>query len=453
LSSILRKIIYHIGYIFFYKLDYANLIKEYHFIKKNIYRSVEHNKQIQRERLYDIIKYAISNIPYYANIAKERKIKIKKETIFEDLKKFPLLTKDLIRKNWNSLVRDPSKFKYRTNTSGGTTGEPLKLYQDSNYYVKGEAVTLVFDEIAGYSVGDRLIRLWGSQQDILIMTKSTLKKLKNKYIKNTLFLNTYRMTKEDVLNYINKINKFRPKIIIAYIHSLLELIKQAEYLKIPFKPVKAIISSTGVLTKEAKKKIQDTFKCKVFNRYGSREIGMIATSCEREDTLHINMYQQFVEILDDKGNDLAENERGEIVITNFTNRIMPLIRYKIGDIGAFNYAKCSCGRGLHRLENIYGRTLEIFKTKKGTLIDGYYFVNLLFFMENLKQFQIVQNNLDELEVYLTTLDGNPLDKSIERDLTDKMQFVMGKECEIKFIYLPVIEPSPSGKLRYTISNL
>jgi len=418
-----------------------------------MFRAVQHNKIIQQERLYNILRYAINNIPYYANIAKENNITISKSTIFEDIKKFPLLTKDLIRKNWDSLVGDISKFKYRTNTSGGTTGEPLKLYQDSNYYVKGEAVTMVFDEIAGYYVGDRLIRLWGSQQDILVMTKSKLKKLKNKYFKNTLFLNTYRMTKEDLFDYISKINKFKPKTIITYIHSLLELIKQAEYYNIPLNSVKSIISSTGVLTNEAKAKIQDTFKCKVFNRYGSREIGMIATSCEMEDALHINLFHQYLEILDEKENSLGENERGEIVITNLINYIMPLIRYKIEDIGAFNYSQCSCGRGLYRLENIYGRTLEIFKTKKGTLIDGYYFANLFFFMDNLKQFQVVQESLDEINVYITTLDGNPLSTSIENDLIDKMQFVMGSDCNIKIFYPSIIEPSPSGKLRYTISKL
>ena len=418
-----------------------------------MFRAVQHNKIIQQERLYNILRYAINNIPYYANIAKENNITISKSTIFEDIKKFPLLTKDLIRKNWDSLVGDISKFKYRTNTSGGTTGEPLKLYQDSNYYVKGEAVTMVFDEIAGYYVGDRLIRLWGSQQDILVMTKSKLKKLKNKYFKNTLFLNTYRMTKEDLFDYISKINIFKPKTIITYIHSLLELIKQAEYYNIPLNSVKSIISSTGVLTNEAKAKIQDTFKCKVFNRYGSREIGMIATSCEMEDALHINLFHQYLEILDEKENSLGENERGEIVITNLINYIMPLIRYKIEDIGAFNYSQCSCGRGLYRLENIYGRTLEIFKTKKGTLIDGYYFANLFFFMDNLKQFQVVQESLDEINVYITTLDGNPLSTSIENDLIDKMQFVMGSDCNIKIFYPSIIEPSPSGKLRYTISKL
>ncbi len=418
-----------------------------------MFRAVQHNKIIQQERLYNILRYAINNIPYYANIAKENNITISKSTVFEDIKKFPLLTKDLIRKNWDSLVGDISKFKYRTNTSGGTTGEPLKLYQDSNYYVKGEAVTMVFDEIAGYYVGDRLIRLWGSQQDILVMTKSKLKKLKNKYFKNTLFLNTYRMTKEDLFDYISKINKFKPKTIITYIHSLLELIKQAEYYNIPLNSVKSIISSTGVLTNEAKAKIQDTFKCKVFNRYGSREIGMIATSCEMEDALHINLFHQYLEILDEKENSLGENERGEIVITNLINYIMPLIRYKIEDIGAFNYSQCSCGRGLYRLENIYGRTLEIFKTKKGTLIDGYYFANLFFFMDNLKQFQVVQESLDEINVYITTLDGNPLSTSIENDLIDKMQFVMGSDCNIKIFYPSIIEPSPSGKLRYTISKL
>ena len=104
-------------------LFYYQKLKEYQL------NPLKENQEIQRKKLYILIQYASQNIPYYQQIIKENNIKISEDIIFEDIKKFPLLTKEIIRKHFDELYRFRDKTYYR-NTSGGSTGKPAVFYQD-----------------------------------------------------------------------------------------------------------------------------------------------------------------------------------------------------------------------------------------------------------------------------------------------------------------------------------
>ena len=175
IENYLRRSLYNILYLCWLKLDYFKVVDNYRFMKKNQYQPIEHNISIQKERLYNIINFSMKYVPYYNIIAEEKNITISKESIFEDIKKFPVLTKEIIRKNGKFFLPRSIQSKYRLNTSGGTTGEPLIFIQDQNYILNGIAATQFIDEIGGYYLGDKLIMLWGSAADIFKNTKGFLK--------------------------------------------------------------------------------------------------------------------------------------------------------------------------------------------------------------------------------------------------------------------------------------
>ena len=78
--------------------------------------------------------------------------------------------------------------------------------------------------------------------------------------------------------------------------------------------------------------IERAFACKVTDLYGCEEVGLIATECERHHGMHIDMENNYVELLDPNGNDVKPGEDGAVVVTNLINRAMPLLRYKMGDV-------------------------------------------------------------------------------------------------------------------------
>ncbi|MBD3196716.1 MAG: phenylacetate--CoA ligase family protein [Candidatus Lokiarchaeota archaeon] len=449
----IQNFVYQLGYLFLFKDNYRYLKREYYKIKNDQWKSVDENILLQQERLFNLIKYAIKFIPYYRNIAKSRNITISRESIFEDILQFPILTKDIIRENRNDLHSDLNRYDYIVNTSGGTTGEPIKILQDKTYKARSEASNILFDEFGNYHLGDKLIRLWGDESEIINMSKGVFKDIKNKVLKNTIFQNSFKLSEDLIRKYIVEINREKPKIIIAYVQSIYELAKYIRRKNLHVHSINSIITSAGVLTEKMRNFIEETFQSQVFNRYGSREVGIIAMSCENSNLLHLNMHQQYVEILDKDNKRLEEGRKGNIIITNLHNYLMPLIRYKIGDIGALNYSKCKCGRGTIRLENVYGRVVDVFKNSKGDLIDGEYFTHLFYFREGIKKFQVIQNEIEHIVIKIVPQDDQKINKDFEDDIINKIKIVMGKDCKIGFQYVSDIPPPSSGKFRYTISNV
>ena len=109
LNLIIRELLYKFGYLTFLQFDYFTLLKEYKFIQESQFKSIEQNLAIQKQRLFDVVSFAVKFVPYYKNIAKEKNIIIKKDTIFEDIKQFPILTKETIRNNWDLLQSNIKK--------------------------------------------------------------------------------------------------------------------------------------------------------------------------------------------------------------------------------------------------------------------------------------------------------------------------------------------------------
>src|SRR5262249_7226634 len=159
----------------------------------------------------------------------------------------PVLTKSLIRTNTERLqAADLGQRKWRLNTSGGSTGEPVQLIQDDEYNDRAAAIALFQNSILGCEIGEPLVRLWGSVRDLDHGTKSRRARLFNK-LTNTTWLNAFRMSPERMREFIQTLNRLRPRLIIAYAQSIYELAQFAEREEISVLPQRAVVTSAGTL--------------------------------------------------------------------------------------------------------------------------------------------------------------------------------------------------------------
>lgn len=409
---------------------------------KEILQSSEEQSQAYLQSLLD---YGSMQVPYYTNLTNSG------QEGNSDIANFTVLTKPLIRENFDRLKSEEiASRNCFLNSSGGSTGQPISIMQDREFEEWREATELFYyRQFLGIDFGGLpQVILWGSTKDIQRQTKTKGVKAKLlKFIQPTTFLNSFKMTKEDLQQYVEIINQERPVLIKAYAGSLYQLAKFARNNNLSIHRPKLLYTSAETLRPFMRELIEDVFRCKVYDFYGSREVGAIAGECSR-GKMHIFNFNNYVEVVDPDNNPVQLGEEGRILVTTLHNYAMPLIRYEIGDM-AIPGKPCQCGSQLPTLERITGRVKDHFITKEGTLVDGGYFTRQFYFRKWVDEFQVLQKDFDRIEIYYVS-NGEPV-KAEMADICTEIRLVMGEDCQIEWHQVEEVPRTPQGKLLYTRS--
>jgi len=131
----------------------------------------------------------------------------------------------------------------------------------------------------------------------------------------------------------------------------------------PLRIPKMIVLAT--LSPDLRRRLERAFSTEVFNRFGPHEMEGVAYECGEHAGLHLAIDSVHAEFLDDEDRPVRAGEPGRIVLTDLDSYLMPLIRYEIGDIGAFRDEPCRCGRVFPLMQDIICRTRDIFRDESG----------------------------------------------------------------------------------------
>ena len=413
---------------------------------------------MQQQRIKNLLLHAYYHVPYYQEVLKRSGVIDSAGAV--DLNSFgqiPLLEKDTIRKRFEDLKSDDLiQRKWYKNSSGGSTGEPVTLIQDKEFNEWVKAIKMLNDIWSGYSISEKKIKFWGSERDIFV-GRETSKTMIIRWLMNLTWLNAFRMTPEDMLGFVHKINALKPIQILAYVESIYELSRFIEREGLRIHSPRAIMTSAGPLFPHIRETVERVFQAPVFNRYGSREVGDIACECEQHSGLHVCIPTHYLEVLRADGSPANTGEIGEIVITCLHNYAMPLIRYRIGDMGILANRPCACGRNWPLLKEVSGRVTDVFLKNDGSQVHGEYFTHLFYFHDWIKKFQVIQEDLQGIRVKIVPREwGDNFHHSYAREIktiNEKILLVMGQESRVNFEFVEDIPPTPSGKYRYTISKI
>lgn len=401
----------------------------------------------QKKYLERLLLHAERNVPYYHGIF-DRIGLIKNGRV--DLSRFgriPMLTKEIMRQHGEELTsRDYTTRKWYYNSSGGSTGEPVRFIQDYIYKKWGEAAFYYwYKDIVGIDEPEvKKVILWGSGGIYFRVLREWKSKIHN-WLKNTVYLNSFKMTEQDIDRYIKTINSYKPDLIRGYAGSLYELCRYAERRDMEVYTPQLVVSSAEMLTGEMRAEIEKVLGAKVYDYYGSRETNNIAGEC-REGLMHILAFRNYIEILDNNNQPVKEGEEGRAVVTNLHNYSMPFIRYDIGDMAVLGPNECKCGSPLPTLRKITGRITDHFVGEDGALFSGPVLTGTLNLKDWVKEFQIIQE--DYKRVRFLIVGNENVNESEKREVEDKIKFLLGQDCQIVWDFVGEIPKTPQGKYLY-----
>ncbi len=395
-------------------------------------------------RLQEFLTYCYRTVPYYQRVFRESGLYDHGTILPDRLHRVPVLTKELIREHRDELVVNQGPGTYR-NRSGGSTGMPIEIIQDRDYYARMVADTLLFALLNGKRPGQCEIKLWGNEQDILEGTRGVKEHIIN-LLFNRHFCNSFRMSDADMESCLHRINRLRPVQIWTYVDSIYELSRHAIAKSMHMYSPPLITCTAGTLYPELRSTIQHAFPgSRIINQYGSREVGQIACQVNDDPGLFVFRHSNHVELVDpgtwqpihDPG------QPGRLLVTCLNNRSMPLVRYDIGDT-----AEHAGGTECRYLVKLHGRENTHFLTATGEIVHGEYFTHIFYELDQVSRFQVLQKSTDLIEVLYVTTTGSRLPDPQAELITAKIRAVMGNDMRVVFARRESIAPLQSGKYQF-----
>lgn len=409
-------------------------------------------ERLQYEKLERLLQTALAHCPWHAARIRASglaDILGRRQFALDDLRRLPTMTKQDARENGDAMRwRDVPGGGFRYNT-GGSSGQPLIFHFGRWRQASDAAGRIRARRWWGVDVGDREVYLWGAPVELAKTDR--VKSLRDRLL-NQLVLNAFEMSPANMDDYLEAIHAFRPKCVYGYASSVALLAAHARERGVSLRmPQLAVVCTTGEpLFPHQREVIEAAFGAPVANEFGSRDIGFTAHETPQHEMLLISE-SIILEVLDESGKPVGPGAIGEAVMTALCSEAQPFIRYRTGDLVRLSDRPASCGRGLHVIAEVAGRTTDFVVRSDGAIMHALAVIYVVRATEGVAEFKLIQHRVDEVEV-LVVPDAR-WDARSEAAIVSGLKARLGERCRVTVRRVDSIAPEASGKFRYVVSHV
>ncbi|HWQ34191.1 MAG TPA: hypothetical protein VNQ79_15190 [Blastocatellia bacterium] len=343
------------------------------------------------ERLRFAVRRAYSETVYYQELFDQIGFDPWTEFSFDDYARLPVLERDDVQRAGERLISSAvARDDLLRDSTGGSTGVPTEIFLGPEERGWRESAGEYYRQRFGVPTGTRTALLWGHHLDPV--ARDGWHDRLYAFSTHTRWFDCFRLSPEVLARYHREFERWRPDCIIAYASALGHLAEYvAESGERPHYPGRCFITGAEKLMPHHRRLIESVFGRPVHERYGSRDAGYVAFQMNPAVT---HDYET------DWANVLLEPETGEpetaILITKLHADGMPMLRYRIGDVGRFATGSRP-GYPVFTLPEVIGRDLD-----RVWLPDGRW-LNSLQFPHLIKDFPVHEYMLIQHEDYAVEL--------------------------------------------------
>ena len=194
--------------------------------------------------------------------------------------------------------------------------------------------------------------------------------------------------------------------------------------------------------------MEKAYGCKIYEEYSTVENALFASECEY-GSLHLSPDGGIVEILRPDGTPCQPGEIGEVVTTSFLRTYQPFIRYRLGDLAAWDDRPCPCGRQSPVIKEVVGRLEDVVTGPDGRQLVRFHgiFVDQPHVIEG----QVIQESLQKFTIRVVPTEGF-CDTDV-KDIQTRMKQRLGESVIISVELVNEIPRNAAGKYKAVISHL
>ena len=406
--------------------------------------------ELQSRRLGDLLKHCVSSVPFYRQRVALDHVALTAAPA-KVIQNWPVLSKELVNKHGHELVSEEYDIRQLLKSStGGSTGTPMRFWRTNECIAMRKAQEMIFDAMMGYRPGMRL-GLFVSAAHTTGMVSGIKQRIRNATCERMLRFDPNQPNKEYLAAFQHQFERHRPSYIRCFPNSLVLFAEYAQARGLKYDFVRGISVTGENLYEWQRRLFEDVFDAVIYERYATKECGVIAGKTDGHDSMRIFTPGVFVEVLDANNKPCKDGEIGRLVVTDLFNEAMPLVRYDVGDLGAVENGVLDDALGnVPRLGRLLGRDRDIIVDSNGAPRPGYVFVEMVGRLNTNAQFQFVQESRHRLVI-------NTVASAEESHVVDHVrqgaQEIVGSSVDVVINPVGEIPRDPSGKFSYVISKL
>jgi phenylacetate-CoA ligase len=414
----------------------------------------------------NIVRYACT-VPVYKKKFKALGIHPNDISGIDDVNKLPFTSKKDLVDNFPENVL-PSGYKKQNATvlsTSGSTGKPVSFYVDFSVLSKSIIPYLRLAKVFDLNWRkDSYVNIGNLSQGKAdqVFEEGLMSKVRYFLRNNTVItLNAFG----DMDELVRNLNRIEPDILVSYPVTFRQLayLKKKGYAD-KVNP-KIIIVSGYTLDGYTRNYVKDAFNCAITDMYSSAEsCSYIAFECE-EGIMHINQDFYHLEAIDENNKIVSDGKKGHVVMTRMFGKGTPFVRYTGMDdwVTLHRDYECNCGLCTDVLKNgVEGRRNTSVILPDGRVFPSASFAIVSLVLKDLKtykvkQFQIIQKKINEIEILLVIddelRDTEPSVDLIFKKVKEAYEKMVGPEVTIKIKEVDEIKAPPGKPLPLVVSNV
>jgi phenylacetate-CoA ligase len=400
----------------------------------------------QSSRLRAIVAHAAARVPLYRR--RWAGVDLAAVRAAADLARLPVITRRELRlapmrERLARGVREGALVHWLTS---GSSGEPLQIRRGVGEDIVLSAFMWRAWRSLGARAGDRRVFVTTQQFPQTRRISAATRRFKQ------LLMPTVSVNQPPE-RALGELRSRRPDVVLSYPSVLTRL---AALALAEGRPIGArlVVSGGEVLSPAARGTIAAGFGGPVRDVYATHELLLLAWECPATGLLHVCDDAVVLELIDD-GRPVAEGEEGDVVVTGLHSRVMPFVRYAIGDRAVRGPAPCPCGCPCSTLARVAGRRLDYYTLPDGRAVHHYQVVLPAIWAsgarDQIDRYQVIQERPDLFVLRLATFD--PDDRRSGVRFGEELRRLLGAGVEVRVDQVATGDFAPAGKFRLGFSRV
>ena len=397
---------------------------------------------LQLKRLKQTVQRVYHTVGFYRRVFDEAGVTPDDIKTLDDLKRFPFTTKQDLRDNYPfGMFAVPMSSVVRLHASSGTTGRSTVVgYTKRDIDTWSELMARCF-VAAGLTKNDIIHNAYGYG----LFTGG----LGAHYGAEKLGASVIPMSGGNTKRQIMILQDFGPTAICCTPSYALNLAEQGKAMGIDMRSLKLRVGIFGAepWSEKMREEIESALGITALNIFGLSEImgpGVSMECLEGRHGMHIFEDHFLVETINpETGEVLPPGEEGELVFTTITKEAFPLIRYRTRDLSRLITEPCRCGRTLHRMDRVMGRSDDMLIIRGVNVFPSQIEAVLLAIQGVEPHYQLIVDragNLDTLEIQVevgeqifANADEVKVLQNMERQIAKDIKDYLGVSAKIKLV--------------------